>query len=69
MFNSATGRIFLAYLPQQTIRPRLRIELDRAISGEISWPDLDPNAESVEKLISKIRREHVSYVDGRYIPG
>ena len=69
LLNSATGRIFLAYLPQQIIRPRLQLELDRAISGEISWPDLDPNAESIEKLISEIRREHVSYVDGRYIPG
>ena len=69
LLDSATGRIFLSYLPSPQLTARLQNELERAASVGLSWPDLDPNLESVESLTTKIRRERIAYVDGRYIPG
>jgi DNA-binding IclR family transcriptional regulator len=69
LLGSATGRIFLAYLSPQILQPRLQAEMERASSTGVSWPDLEPNFESIERLITKVRAEHISYVDGRYIPG
>lgn len=69
LLDSATGRVFLAYLPRQQLMPRLQLEIDRAATSGISWPDLNPDLDSVEALIAKVRRERVAYVDGRYIPG
>ncbi|WJR80966.1 IclR family transcriptional regulator [Bradyrhizobium sp. NP1] len=69
LLDSATGRVFLSYLPRQQLMPRLRTEINRAATSGISWPDLDPDLGSVEALIKKIRRERIAHVDGRYIPG
>ncbi|MBR0687483.1 IclR family transcriptional regulator [Bradyrhizobium manausense] len=69
LLDSATGRVFLSYLPSPQLSGRLQNELERAASVGVSWPDLDPNTESVEALTTKVRRERVAYVDGRYIPG
>ena len=69
LLDSATGRAFLSYLPRQQLMPRLQLEIDRAVTAGISWPDLNPDLGSVEALTKKIRRERVAYVDGRYIPG
>lgn len=69
LLDSATGRIFLSYLPRQQLMPRLQLEINRAATGGISWPDLNPDLDSVEALIARIRRERIAYVDGRYIPG
>ena len=69
LLDSATGRVFLSYLPSPQLTGRLQNELERAASIGVSWPDLDPNPDSVEALTTKIRRERIAYVDGRYIPG
>jgi DNA-binding IclR family transcriptional regulator len=69
LLDSATGRVFLSYLPHQQLMVRLQIELDRAAASGVSWPDLDPDPASIETLTKKIRRERVAYVDGRFIPG
>jgi DNA-binding IclR family transcriptional regulator len=69
LLDSATGRAFLSYLPSQQLSARLQNELDRAAAAGVSWPDLNPDAASVEALTTKIRRERIAYVDGRYIPG
>lgn len=69
LLDSATGRVFLAYLPRQQLMPRLQLEIDRAATSGISWPDLNPDLDSVDALTAKVRRERVAYVDGRYIPG
>jgi len=69
LLNSATGRIFLSYLPRPQLAARLHHELERAATTGVSWPDLNPDAASVEALTTKIRRERIAYVDGRYIPG
>lgn len=69
LLNSATGRVFLSYLPSQQLTVRLQGELERAASAGHSWPDLTPDPASVEALTTKVRRERVAYVDGRFIPG
>jgi DNA-binding IclR family transcriptional regulator len=69
LLDSATGRVFLSYLPRQQMMPRLQLELNRAATSGISWPDLNPDLGNVEALTKKIRREQIAYVDGRYIPG
>jgi DNA-binding IclR family transcriptional regulator len=69
LLDSATGRIFLSYLPHQQLAARLQRELERAATTDVSWPDLNPDVVSVEALTTKIRRERIAYVDGRYIPG
>ncbi|WP_244552771.1 IclR family transcriptional regulator [Bradyrhizobium sp. Ghvi] len=69
LLDSATGRVFLSYLPSPQLAVRLQNELERAASVGVSWPDLNPNPASVEALTTKIRRERIAYVDGRYIPG
>jgi DNA-binding IclR family transcriptional regulator len=69
LLNSATGRVFLSYLPPQQLTMRLQNELERTAAGGLSWPDLTPDPASVEALTAKVRRERVAYVDGRFIPG
>ena len=69
LLDSATGRVFLSYLPSQQLTVRLQGELERATSAGVSWPDLNPDPASVEALATKVRRERVAYVDGRFIPG
>jgi DNA-binding IclR family transcriptional regulator len=69
LLDSATGRIFLSHLPSQQLTVRLQSELERAASAGVSWPDLNPNPASVEALATKVRRERIAYVDGRFIPG
>lgn len=69
LLDSATGRIFLSCLPSRQLAVRLQNELARAAAAGVSWPDLDPHQASVEALATRIRRERVAYVDGRFIPG
>jgi DNA-binding IclR family transcriptional regulator len=69
LLNSATGRVFLTYLPSQQLAGRLQNELERTAAAGLSWPDLNPDPASVEALTTKVRHERVAYVDGRFIPG
>ena len=69
LLDSATGRVFLSYLPRQQLMLRLQLELNRAAEAGISWPDLSPDLGSVQALKKKIRRERIAQVDGRFIPG
>jgi DNA-binding IclR family transcriptional regulator len=69
LLNSATGRVFLAYLPPQQLTARLQNELERTAAAGLSWPDLTPEPASVEALRTKVRHERIAYVDGRFIPG
>jgi DNA-binding IclR family transcriptional regulator len=69
LLHSATGRVFLSYLPRPQLMPRLQLELERAVEAGVSWPDLIPDLGSVEALVENIRQERIAYVDGRFIPG
>ena len=69
LLTSASGRIFLAFLPYRLVADAVRVELNRAVELKIEWPDLHPSRKGVEQLIAKIRQDRVASVDGRYIPG
>jgi DNA-binding IclR family transcriptional regulator len=69
LLDSATGRVFLSYLPRQQLMLRLQLEIDRAAEAGMSWPDLRPDLGSVQELTKRIRRERIAHVDGRFIPG
>ena len=69
LLDSATGRVFLSYLPPQQMTARLQHELERSKAAGVKWPDLHPDLPSVEILKAKVQRERVAHVDGRFIPG
>lgn len=69
LLTSASGRVFLAYLPRPVTSARLFLEIERAIEAGMSWPDLDLSASSIDRLIEKIRADGFASIDGRYVPG
>lgn len=69
LLTSASGRLFLAFLPRRLTEQRLKLELDHARRMHERWPDLEPNRASVDSLCDEIRKQRLSYVDGRLIPG
>lgn len=69
LLASASGRVFLAYLPRAVTAVRLGLEVERALSANLSWPELDLTEASIDRLIQSIREDRYAEVDGRYIPG
>jgi DNA-binding IclR family transcriptional regulator len=69
ILTSASGRVFLAYLPREVTANLLGRELERARAADVSWPDLDLSDASVERLILSIQEQGYAAVDGRYVPG
>lgn len=69
LLNSASGRIFLAYLPKHLTKARLRIEVERSREAGIVWPDCDLTPEGIAALIARVRSEGAASIDGRFIPG
>lgn len=69
LLTSATGRIFLAYAPQDSIRKARETELRRATRQPSLLPDIPANAAGIETLRDAIRTRGYSSVDGNFIPG
>jgi len=69
LLSSASGRVFLAFLPRRLTAARLRTEIEYARKSHLKWPDLDLSAKSVERLIACVRENRTAAVDGRFIPG
>lgn len=69
LLTSASGRVFLAWLPRQVTAPRLSQEVERAVEAGLSWADLDLSADSIDRLIDRIRAEGFTSIDGHYVPG
>lgn len=69
LLNSATGRVFLAFLPRRLVAVRLEAEMRAAAAGGVSWPDLDPTPDAVDALAARVRADRAAWVDGRFIPG
>lgn len=69
LLTSASGRVFLAWMPRPVISARLNLEVERAVEAGLSWPDLDLSAGSIDRLIAKIRGDGFASIDGRYVPG
>jgi DNA-binding IclR family transcriptional regulator len=69
LLNSASGRVFLAFLPKHITADRLRQEVERAASDGILIPDCDYTPTSITSLVARIRADGVAAIDGRFIPG
>lgn len=62
LLNSATGKVFLAYLPRPVTRQVLEREIEDSADG-------GAGKDEVETLIAEVRETGVATVDGRLIPG
>lgn len=75
LLSSATGRAFLAHLPQAVTGALLEAELKRARAAPNLLRDLEPEARggslarAAEALARRVRAEGLATVDGRFIPG
>ena len=69
LLTSASGQIFLAFLPVALTAERLESERSRASDAEAALAGLDISAEGISALISHIRSQGFSSIDGRFIPG
>ncbi len=69
LLTSATGRVFLACLPQAVTGELLEQELKSAAASRAMLPDIDVTKESVAAMAERVRLAGYATVDGRYIPG
>lgn len=69
LLNSSTGRVFLAWGPQEPIRATLTKELHLARKNKSLARDFAPDAAGIEVLRRKTREQGYAAVDGTFIPG
>ncbi len=69
LLTSASGRVFLAFLPRRLTESLLRLEVERALAAGIEWPDVAPREDSIAALIAETRARRFASVDGRFVPG
>lgn len=69
LLNSASGRVFLAYLPEALTRRRAEHELERALETGLTWPDMDLSRDGIAQVIAQARADGIATIDGRFIPG
>lgn len=69
LLTSATGRVFLAYLPEAVTAALRREELAEAAASGRPLGDIGPDEAGVRTLAATVRAEGHATVDGRYIPG
>ena len=67
MLNSATGRLFGAYLPIEQTLPLVERELHERASDDL--PGLPRSLTDYYRLCEDIRREGASWVSGSLLPG
>jgi DNA-binding IclR family transcriptional regulator len=69
LLTSASGRVFLGFLPRALTAARLRQEVEHARESGQCWPDLDPTPDGIDGLIKAVRDERQASVGGSFIPG
>ena len=69
LLNSATGRAFLAWAPQAPLKAIREAELQHAGKNPAIAPDMQPNAEGIEAVVSLTLERGYASVDGKFIPG
>jgi DNA-binding IclR family transcriptional regulator len=69
LLSSASGRIFLGFLPRHVTATRLKLEMQQARTGGLKWPDVELNEASIDGLIKRVRSGRWAALDGRFIPG
>lgn len=65
--NTATGRLFAAYMPRKVIEHWLQRERDRYVSGIERYEPMDPD--TFEAYLAEIRKHGLSRTLGHPIPG
>lgn len=69
LLTSASGRVFLAYLPTRMTEARTALEMEHAHETGASWPGLQLTGAGVEALVADIREKGFASVDGQFVPG
>jgi len=69
LLTSATGRIFLAYLPEKITGDIVRREIRSLKASRQLVEDMDINLKGARTLAQMVGRQGYATVDGRYIPG
>jgi len=69
LLNSATGRVFLAYLPQSVLQDRLGREVALAKTRPDAFRDTKTDGAGLQDLVRRTRDDGYASVDGRFIPG
>ena len=69
LLNSATGRVFLAFLPEKITGRLMQQELKRAKASARLFDDMTPDAAGARSLAVAARKAGYATVDGTYIPG
>ncbi|MFN3207904.1 MAG: IclR family transcriptional regulator [Roseovarius sp.] len=69
LLTSASGRIFLAWLPPESTREKLKSELAVARKNPAFDDTLKQDDDTLSELRREIRNAGCSGVDGRFIPG
>lgn len=69
LLSSASGRVFLAFLPDTVVAAQLRRELRRVQGRPELVSDMTPDARGARTLADRVRAAGYATVDGRYIPG
>ena len=69
LLSSASGRVFLAFLPDTVVAAQLRRELRRVQGRPELVSDMTPDARGARALADRVRAAGYATVDGRYIPG
>lgn len=69
LLSSASGRVFLAFLPDSVTALLLKRELGRAKARPDLVADMEPTVKGARALGDRIRAAGHATVDGRFIPG
>lgn len=69
LLNSASGRVFLTWAPQEPLKAVREAELRRLRRNASPLPDLEASDRGVEDLRRRIRDAGYACVDGKFIPG
>lgn len=67
LLNSATGKVFAAFLPERVTQPLVQAELARLASG--NQPALRPSRKHIESDLAEVREHGMARAVGHPIPG
>jgi DNA-binding IclR family transcriptional regulator len=69
LLTSASGRIFLAYLPRRLTEALIEQEISYAHESGYAIEGVDLAGDGINRLIERIRASELAFVDGGFIPG
>ena len=69
LLGSASGRVFLTFPPRRLSTDLLTAERHNTHATKLAWPDLDLSDDGIDHVVAQVRRDRMTTVDGRFIPG